>query len=45
MRAEKRNPQQVYNDFWDWLVTNGNNIWVLSLLLGYIYYLKTTVEV
>ncbi|MFC1951132.1 hypothetical protein ACFLXN_01825 [Chloroflexota bacterium] len=43
MRIEKDNPEQKYNDFWDWL--NCHLVWFLSLIIGYIIYLKTTVEV
>ncbi len=45
MRAEKRDPRQVYEDFWDWLQTGYNMVWLFSIVLGYIYYLVTTQEV
>ena len=45
MRAEKDNPEQKYNDFWDWLLTGWHPIWLLSLVIAYVYYLMTTEEV
>lgn len=45
MRVEKNNPRQVYRDYWDWLRTGSNYIWIISLMLGYLYYLMTTEEV
>jgi len=44
MRADK-NTGQKYNDFWDWLRTDGHTIWIISLVFAYAYYLMTTVEV
>ncbi len=45
MRAEKEDPGQRYDDFWDWLRTDWHPIWILSILFGYMYYLMTTEEV
>jgi hypothetical protein len=45
MRAEKDNPEQKYNDFWDWIRTGWHAIWLLSLVIAYLYYLMTTEEV
>ena len=45
MRAEKNNPEQKYNDFWDWLLTGWHSIWLLSLVIAYMYYLMTTEEI
>ena len=45
MRVEKNNPQQMYNDFWDWLFTSWHLIWIISLVFAYLYYLMTTEEI
>jgi len=45
MRAEKNNHKQIYNDFWDWLLTDWHPIWIITLVFGYLYYLMTTEEV
>lgn len=45
MRVDKENPEQRYNDFWVWLQTGWNAIWLLSLAFAYVYYLMTTEEV
>jgi len=45
MRVEKDNPEQRYNDFWDWLVAGWHAILLISLFFAYIYYLMTTEEV
>jgi len=45
MRAEKENPEQKYNDFWDWLFTDWHIAWLLGLVFAYIYYLMTTEEI
>jgi hypothetical protein len=44
MRTDKNNPQQGYENYWGWLQTGYNFIWILSLFIGYIYYLVTTEE-
>ena len=43
MRADKNNPRQLYDDFWDWL--RWHPIWIIGLLFGYAYYLVTTEEI
>ncbi len=45
MRAEKKNPGQRYNDYWDWILTGWNPVWIVSMVFGYAYYLLTTYEV
>jgi len=46
MRAEKENPEQKYNDFWDWLFNYKEHfIFVIILAIGYFYYLNTTEEI
>lgn len=45
MRAENNNPEQKYDDFWDWLRTGQHPIWLLSLVIAYLYYLMTTEEI
>jgi hypothetical protein len=45
MRAERNNPNQVYRDFWDWLLSGWHPVWIITLLFGYAYYLITTAEV
>jgi hypothetical protein len=45
MRVEKDNPEQKYNDFWDWLRTGWHPLWLISLAFAYLYYLMTTEEV
>jgi len=45
IRAEKDNPEQRYNDFWDWLLTGWHPIWLISTVIAYVYYLMTTEEV
>jgi hypothetical protein len=44
MRADKHNPQQVYENYGDWLQTDYNFVWIVSLFIGYFYYLMTTEE-
>jgi hypothetical protein len=44
MRAEKNDPGQKYNDFWDWLRYDQHIIWLVSLFFAYAYYLLTTEE-
>jgi hypothetical protein len=44
MRADKNDPRQVYNNFWDWLF-NWNPVWIVGLFFGYMYYLLTTEEI
>jgi len=45
MRAERNNPRQVYNNYWDGLKTGMNYAWIITLPFGYWYYLMTTFEV
>jgi hypothetical protein len=45
MRAEKNDPGQVYDDFWDWLRTDQHAVWIISLFFAYLYYLLTTEEI
>jgi hypothetical protein len=46
MRAKKDNPEQKYNDFWDWLFNYKEHfIFVVILMIGYVYYLNTTEEI
>jgi hypothetical protein len=45
MRAERNNPRQRYIDFWDWLRTDWHPAWILTIFVGYLYYLTTTEEV
>ena len=42
MRIDKNNPQQGYENYFDWLQTGYNFIWIISLVIGYVYYLATT---
>ncbi len=44
MRADRNNPQLRYNSYYEWL-SNGHQVWILSLMFGYLYYLQTTYEV
>ena len=45
MRVDKEYPWQRYNHFWHWLSIGWHSVWLLSLFLGYVYYLATTEEV
>jgi hypothetical protein len=45
MRADRNNYRQVYQNYWDWLRTGTNYIWIIALIFGYAYYLGTTEEV
>jgi len=45
MRSEKKNPQQRYTNFWDWLHWDDHAVWLLSTAIAYWYYLITTEEV
>ncbi len=45
MRADKNNPQKVYEDFWDWLRTDWHPLWLISLFFAYVYYLLSTEEI
>jgi hypothetical protein len=45
MRIDKNNPNRVYKDFGDWLRRDGHFIFVLlGVVIGYLYYLSTTIE-
>jgi hypothetical protein len=44
MRIDNNDPNKRYNDYSDWLFRDEHIIFLLSLVLGYIYYLKTTTE-
>jgi hypothetical protein len=43
LRVDK-NKGQPYEDFWDWLRTDGHAIWIISLVFAYAAYLVTTDE-
>jgi len=45
MRVERNEPQYVYNDFWDWILTGWHPLWIIALAFGCLLYLITTVEV
>ncbi len=45
MRAEKNDPGQRYDNFWDWVLADLHALWLISLAFAYIYYLLTTEEV
>jgi hypothetical protein len=46
MRVDKNNPQQIYNNFLDWVFTDWQHtILLLSLVIAYLFYLMTTEEV
>jgi hypothetical protein len=45
MRVDKNNPWHQYNNFGDWLQTDKNIIWIITLPFGYLYYIMTTYEV
>ena len=44
MRIDRKNPRQRYDDFWDWLRTDRNVMWIIFGLFSYMYYLMTTYE-
>jgi hypothetical protein len=44
MRADK-NTGQIYDNFVDWLQTDGHLVWIISLVFAYAAYLMTTEEV
>jgi hypothetical protein len=45
MRIENNYPNNNYRDFWDWLFYDWHIIFMVMLLIGYLYYLVTTMEV
>lgn len=45
MRMANNYPNREYKDFWAWLFDNWPIIFVVSLVIGYFYYLITTTEV
>jgi hypothetical protein len=45
VRIDKNDPQKEYSDFWDWLLDDWHVAFVLSLAVGYLYYLVTTTQV
>jgi len=45
MRVDNKDPNKKYKDFWDWLFYDGHTIFVLSLAIGYYYYLISTTDI
>ena len=45
MRIDNKDPSKKYKDFWDWLFNYGHSIFVLSLAMGYYYYLISTTDI
>jgi len=45
MRIDNKDPNKIYKDFWDWLSRDGHTIFVLSLAIGYYYYLISTTDI
>ncbi len=45
MRADKDNPQDIYADYWDWVVRSWHILTLLSLFASYFVYIITTEEV
>ena len=44
MRIDNKDPSKKYKDFWDWL-SNGHIIFLVSLAIGYFYYLISTTDI
>jgi hypothetical protein len=44
MRIDNNDPNKKYKDFWDWLFSDWHIIFLVSLLIGYFYYLISTTE-
>ena len=44
MRLDRNTPHQGYENYWDWLRTGYNFVWVISLFIGYFCYLLMTRE-
>jgi hypothetical protein len=44
MRIDNNNPNKIYKDFWDWLFNDWHIFFILSLIIGYFYYLISTTE-
>ncbi len=44
MRFDKRDPREIYEDFWDWLRRDGHPAFIAAILIGYVVYLNTTEE-
>jgi hypothetical protein len=45
MRSDNNEPNKIYKDFGDWLLRDWHIIFLVSLVIGYFYYLITTTEV
>lgn len=45
MRIDNNDPNKRYEDFRDWLFDDWHIVFLLSLIIGYAYYLRTTTEV
>ena len=46
MRMDNKDPRIIYKSYWDWLFNyKEHNIFIISIGVGYIYYLTTTAEV
>jgi len=45
MRIDNNDPSKKYKDFWDWLFNYGHIIFVVSLAIGYYYYLISTTDI
>ncbi len=45
MRIDNKDPRIIYKDFWDWLFSYKEHIiFIVSIVIGYFYYLITTTE-
>jgi hypothetical protein len=45
LRIDNNDPIKIYKDFWDWLFYDWHIIFIVGLIIGYPYYLITTIEV
>jgi len=44
MRIDNNDPNKIYKDFWDWLFNDWHIFFIVSLIIGYFYYLISTTE-
>jgi hypothetical protein len=44
MRIDNNDPNKRYIDFRDWLLRDGHIVFLVALVIGYLYYLRTTTE-
>ncbi len=45
MRIDNKDPNKIYKNLGDWLFNYGHSYFILSLAIGYYYYLISTTDI